>query len=114
VERPESEIVTIEIVKQGTESAGEKVLRGFFVGGQEIVVYAPKSPDESVQNVRRRRDDVFLEPEVAGFVGESNTAISNLTLKTHEGALSGLEIARLSRLFMSPNQHRDSLPLRQC
>jgi len=73
VQRPESEVVAVKIVKQCLNGAREKMVYGLIFGRQKVIVHAPCGPDESVQNVRGRRDDVFLEPEIAALIGEGNT-----------------------------------------
>ena len=93
VERPEAEVEAIEIVKESSDSAQEEILRGAVFSGEEVIVDSPERPDESVQDVSGRRDDVFLEPEVAGFVGEGNAAIRDRMLKADEGAAGCVEIS---------------------
>src|SRR5579859_3215294 len=113
VERPESEIVAIQIVQQGANAAGKKLMRGMVASCQEVVIDSPQSPDESVEDVCGRRHDVFLKPEVPGFVGEGYAALVNGPLKAGEGLAGGIEITRVAGFFVGANQKRDSLPLRQ-
>jgi hypothetical protein len=112
VERPESQVIALQIVQQGSHSPRKHFL-GRFVGcGKEVILNAPKRPDETVENVRRWRHDVFLEPKVAGLVGESDSTLGDGALKAHEGTLGRLEIERVPRFLMSAHQRRNALPLR--
>jgi len=113
VERPESQVVAIEVVEHGANCARKEILRRGMLGSEEVVVDAPGRPDESIQDVRGRGDDVFLEPKVAGFIGEGDASSLNVVVEGREGAFGGIEIFFFARFFVGANQNRDSLPLRE-
>ena len=92
VERPESEIVAIEIVEKSANAKREQFLRSAFFRRQRVVIDAPERPDKSIEDVRGRRDDVLLKPEVAGFVGEGYASFFDGTLETYEGGARGVEV----------------------
>ena len=64
-------------MQQRADPAGEEILSGGVFRGEKVIVDSPERPDESVEDVRGRGDDVFLEPEVAGFVGEGDAALGD-------------------------------------
>src|SRR5438874_8022284 len=84
VERPEPQVVAIEIVQHGSHCARKEFPSGRVLGREKVVVNAPGCPDKSVENVRGRGDDIFLEPEVAGFVSEGNASILDWIVKAGE------------------------------
>ena len=90
-----------------------EILRRGVLGSEEVVVDAPGCPYESIQDVRGRGDDVFLEPKVAGFIGEGNASFLHVVVEGREGAFGGVEIFLFARFFVGANQNRDSLPLRE-
>src|ERR1700685_43853 len=96
VERPEAKVVAVKISQQCLNRACEEIMGRSFAGGEEIIVNAPCGPDESVQNVSRRRNDVLFEPEIALLVGEDNSACANGLEETSESALCGVEINSLA------------------
>ena len=67
-------------------------LRSAFFRRQRVVIDAPERPDKSIEDVRGRRDDVLLKPEVAGFVGEGYASFFDGTLETYEGGARGVEV----------------------
>ena len=95
VERPESEIVAVEIVQQGADGAGKSSLRGQGLAWSGNSRRRPRSPDESIQYVGGGRDDVFLEPQVAGLVGEGDAAVVHGLTGSWRGRAGGVEIARV-------------------
>src|SRR5581483_6060251 len=60
-----------------------------------------------------RRDDIFLEPQVAAGVGEGDPAVFHRQEKAGEGSLRRIQIVADPGFRMSTEQHGDSLPLRQ-
>ena len=71
VQRPKSEVKSIQVVEQCLHRSREKFASSVVAGTEKIVVDTPSRPDEPIQNMSGRRDDVFLEPEVAMLVGEA-------------------------------------------
>src|SRR5437764_7650025 len=82
VERPEAEIVAIEVMYQRSHAAREQFLNRRISGCERKIVDSPECPDEAIQNVRRRRDDVLFEPQVSRFIPKSNSAVRDRSFKT--------------------------------
>src|ERR1051325_2371771 len=100
-------------MQQGAHSTRKKLLYGRVASCQEVAMHSPQSPDDSVQDVRGRINDVFLKPEVPGFVGEGYAALVKGLLKAGEGLAGGIEITRVAGFFVGANQSGNSLPLAQ-
>jgi len=111
IERPEAEIVTIEVRAQGSHRLLEQISCRSISRRQKIVVDTPGSPDESIQNVRGRRDDVLLEPKNAFVVAERNSTIVRRFEKCDERTFGGCEIRIAPRFAMSSDKEGDSLAL---
>src|SRR5580693_9814930 len=111
IERPETEVIAIEICAQGKCGLREQVSRDGAFRRQKIIVDAPCRPDESIKNVRRRGNNVFLEPKVAAFVGECNAALDGCFEEGVEGPLCSYEICVGASFAIGANQQRNSLAL---
>src|SRR5277367_882558 len=74
VERPETSVVAMEIGAKRCNRECEQIPRRGVASRKRIVVNFPDRPEETIQNMRGRRDDVFLEPKIAALVGEADSA----------------------------------------
>src|ERR1700722_1057110 len=77
VKRPEAEIIVLEITQQGLHGTGEECLCRLVSRREEVIVNSPRGPDEPVENVGGRGDDVLLEPEIAAIVSERKPAFAS-------------------------------------
>src|SRR5579872_636049 len=114
VQRPEAQVVTIDVGKESVDGMVEEVLRSLAPCGEEIVVNTPRSPDETVQNVGRRRDYVLLKPDIATFVGEGHSTLVSGLEEALESTGGLFQVCTVASFTMGSNQQRDTLPLRQC
>src|SRR5580658_1062113 len=84
VKRPEAEIIVLEITQQGLHGTGEECLCRLVSRCEEVVVNSPRGPDEPVENVGGRGDDVLLEPEIAAIASERNAAFAYRSKEARE------------------------------
>src|SRR5436309_15532493 len=82
VQRPKSHVVRIHVAQKRAHGLLEKRLRGWMTRGKKVVIHTPGSPDESVENMRRRGVDVVLEPQITPVTRKDHTAILDLQQKT--------------------------------
>src|SRR5690349_5583182 len=80
---------------------------------QEEIMNAPKRPDESVQDVGGRMDDVLLNPDVAIEIREGHPAFADIYQETLKGILRRVQVFRFAGFRVRPHQERESLPLGQ-
>src|SRR5579862_1257016 len=113
VERPESQVIAVEIVQQGSHSAGKQAVRSALFRRQKIVVDTPESPDKSIQNVSRGRNDVLLKPQIATFIDECNPTFAEGVFEARVSPPGGIEIGTVTRFLVCPHQKRDALSLGQ-
>jgi len=64
---------------------------------------APERPNESVEDVGGRAHDVFLEPEISGFVGKGDTSAVDRLRENSESLVCGIEVARVAGFLVSAN-----------
>src|SRR5436305_3600080 len=100
VQRPKSHVVRIQVAQKRAHGLLEKRLRGWITRGKKVVIHTPGGPDESVENMRRRRDDVLLEPQITPVIRKDHTAILDWQQKTGKCFLGGVQILRLARLVV--------------
>src|SRR5215469_11172947 len=74
VERPEAQIIPLKVSQQRLYGPRKELARSRVPRGKKVVVDTPNCPDESVEYVSGRRDNIFLEPQIALFVGERDAA----------------------------------------
>ncbi len=96
VQRPESKIVAIEIANQRLNSAQKEIMSRGIPRRENVIVDSPQSPDESIQNMGRRRNNVLLEPKISGGIGEGDTSVFDRLLKARKSLPRELKIARLA------------------
>ena len=74
VPRPKAQIIPIKICLQRLNRAGEKIYRLGGSGCEEKIVYSPRRPDKSVENMRWGFKNVFFEPDITLIIGKGNSA----------------------------------------
>jgi len=79
---------------------------------QQEIVNPPKCPDESVQDVRGRGDNILLEPETATRIHVRDPALVDADQEASERHCRRLQIFPLTAVGMGTEQERDSLTLR--
>src|SRR5581483_3870634 len=113
VERPETEIVAMQVLMQSIHRAREERSHHAVPCSKKKVVNTPRRPQETVQDMSRGRDDVLFKPDIPSLVGETDAAFVSLPQKTTKSASGSLQIFLLMGFFVCTNEQRDSLPLRQ-
>ena len=62
-----------------------------------VVEDAPQGPDEAIQNMRRRIDDVFLDPDVLAGIGDEDAALGDVAAQRFERQVRGVGVSRARR-----------------
>src|SRR6266576_2314511 len=113
VERPETRVIKIEILRQGLCDLVEQYTGSRLVGGKKIVVNSPGGPNAPVENVRRGVDDVFFDPRVSLIVDEYHASVLDGLPETLKGTTRCILIAVVARFQIRPEEQRDALSLRE-
>src|SRR5450432_3936180 len=92
IERPEAEIIAMEIRTQGCDRASKEIVCRSIAGRKREITHAPHGPDKTIQNMGGRRDDVFLKPKTAVLVGEADAAFISGRQESLERTGSGFQI----------------------
>ena len=104
VEGPESEVIAGKVVEERSDSSVEQIACAGILRGEPVIVDSPECPDKSVEDVRGRGDEVLLEPEVSGFVGEGYASFGDRALEADEGLAGLVQIFGIAGFLVSANQ----------
>src|SRR4051812_21353239 len=87
VERPPSGIELVEAVIQRTKAGTPQTLRLGAAAPSRVIVDPPECPDEPVQDVARRVDQVFFDPDMTQAVANQHSSFGDLVPETAKCAV---------------------------
>ena len=103
IERPKPKIIAVKIRSHRGHRLGEQSDGFARSGRQEIIVNAPRGPDEAVQNMRRWIDHVLFEPQISSVVFKRDSTRGSICEETSEGQMSSVHILRITGFSMRSN-----------